>query len=156
MLSKSSSVAYSETQMIFQNLIDGVLTIILRYFSQQNLCDFALEPCTLHYLCETVLMEVTTNVFVEKSRNYPKFWSIDLVLKMFHFIFLQIERERAEHLRPMLQIKENIPPSPSEPEDEDEKPDSVKEESEDEEKYQIPPNMKPTLQVRKNTRYFLI
>lgn len=58
----------------------------------------------------------------------------------------KIERERAEHLRPMLQIKENIPPSPSEPEDEDEKPDSVKEESEDEEKYQIPPNMKPTLQ----------
>ena len=46
----------------------------------------------------------------------------------------------------MLQIKENIPTTPSDHEEEEEKPESVKEESEDEEKYQIPPNMKPTLQ----------
>ena len=47
----------------------------------------------------------------------------------------------------MLQIKENLPGSPSDQEDEEEdvKP-SMKEESEEEEKYQIPPNMKPTLQ----------
>ena len=64
-----------------------------------------------------------------------------------YLYFLQIERERAEHLRPQLQIKEIIPTTPSEhEEEEEEKPNIVKEESEDEEKYQIPPNMKPTLQ----------
>ena len=63
------------------------------------------------------------------------------------YMYFQIERERAEHLRPMLQIKENIPATPSDQEEEEEeKPPSIKEESEEEEKYQIPPNMKPTLQ----------
>lgn len=58
----------------------------------------------------------------------------------------KIEREREEHLRPMLQIKDNIAPnSPSESSSEEERPTSIKEESE-EEKYTALPNMKPTLQ----------
>ncbi|XP_045162235.2 RNA-binding protein 25-like isoform X2 [Mercenaria mercenaria] len=62
----------------------------------------------------------------------------------------KIEREREEHLRPMLQINDNIAPhSPSESSSEDEHPASPpREPSEEEsqEKFTALPNMKPTLQ----------
>lgn len=63
----------------------------------------------------------------------------------------QIEREREEHLRPMLHLTDAIiARSPSQSSSEDDHPASPpKEESEEEppeEKYPVLPNMKPTLQ----------